>query len=156
MRKLLILTMVLGAVTLSGTAMGAADTATVAVSANVVGTCKFSVPKTGAVAFGALDPSIVSTVTGTVTQPQFWCTKGTSATITDNKGLHGGGTTFQMQHSVTTTELIPYTFIYTGTGLGTGPASPITMNIAATVLYASYSGSLAGNYADTVTLTIAP
>jgi spore coat protein U-like protein len=155
MKKLLTLSMILGAVALSGTAM-AGDTASVTVSANVVGTCKFAGTKTGAVTFGALDPSNAVLVNGTVTQPQFWCTKGTSATITDNKGLHGGGTTFQMQHSVTTSELIPYTFTYTGTGLGTGPATPITMDIAATVLGGSYSGSLAGNYADTVTLTINP
>jgi spore coat protein U-like protein len=156
MKKTLITSaLALATLALSGTVM-AGDTATVAVSANVVGTCKFFVPKTGAVAFGALDPSNPVLVNGVVTQPQFWCTKGASYTITDDNGAHKTGTTFRMQHSTTLTEFIPYPVGYTGTGLGTGPATPITMNIAATVLGASYSGSLAGNYADTVTLTIAP
>ena len=90
MKKTLIpiaLAFALGAVALSGTAM-AIDTATVTVSANVVGTCKFSSP-TGAVAFGALTPSTTpSDVTAVVTQPKFWCTKGAAYTIGDDLGLH--------------------------------------------------------------------
>ena len=61
-----------------------------------------------------------------------------------------------MQHKTVITEFSPYTFTDKGTGSGTGPASPLTMDIAATVAGASYSNALAGDYADTVTLTINP
>lgn len=158
MKKTLIpiaLVFALGAVALSGTAM-AIDTATVTVSANVVGTCKFSSP-TGVVAFGDLTPSTSpSDVIVTPAEPQFWCTKGASYTIGDNKGSHSNGLTFRMQHSTSSSEFIPYTFTYIGTGSGNGPANPISVGITATVRGTDYSGAFAGNYADTVTLTINP
>ncbi|HPA51791.1 MAG TPA: spore coat protein U domain-containing protein [Thermoanaerobaculia bacterium] len=132
------------------------DSATVTVTANVVGTCKFVSPKTGAVSFGALDPSAATDVAGTVTQPQFWCTKGAAYTISDDNGLNETGTTFRMVHGTNAAEFIPYSFTYTASGTGTGPQSPFTMDIAAQVLGASYANALAGAYSDTVTLTINP
>ena len=138
----------------AGSAM-ANDNATVTVTANVVGTCKFSVAA-GAVAFGDLDPASPVDKNGTVTQPQFWCTRGASYTISDNDGLNKSGTTHRMVHGVTATEFIPYSFTYTATGTGAGPTAPVTMNIAAQVLGIDYSGALAGAYSDTVTLTITP
>ncbi len=139
----------------AGSAM-AADNATVTVTANVVGTCKFVSPKTGAVSFGALDPSLATDVNGVVTQPQFWCTKGASYTITDDNGVNETGTTYRMVHGTDGTEFIPYSFSYTAGGTGTGPQSPFTMDIAAQVLGTSYANALAGAYSDTVTLTINP
>lgn len=139
----------------AGNAM-AADTATVTVTANVVGTCKFSLA-TGAVTFGDLDPATASNVNGTVIQPQFWCTKGAAYTISDDNGLNETGTTHRMVHDSTATEFIPYSFTYTATGTGAGPAAThVTMNIAAQVLGTDYAGALAGAYSDTVTLTITP
>jgi spore coat protein U-like protein len=152
MKKLLILTTVLGAVALSGTAM-AADTASVAVTGRVTEVCKFT--GSGTVAFGGLDPSNAGPVDGTVGQPTFWCTKGASYTIADNKGLHASGSTFQMKHA-TLADLIPYSFTYKTTGLGTGPATPLTLNIAASVIGADYMNKSSGDYADTVTLSINP
>ena len=133
--------------------MAWADSTTVGVSASVVGTCKFN--NAGTIAFGSLDPSLDTLVNGTVTQPTFWCTRGASYSIADDIGLHESGTTFRMVHATDAAEFIPYTFTYTATGTGTGPANPLTMNIVATVP-AGYSGALAGDYADTVTLTITP
>ncbi len=139
----------------AGSAM-ANDTATVTVTANVVGTCKFSVAA-GAIAFGDLDPASPVDKNGTVTQPQFWCTKGAAYTISDNDGLNKSGTTHRMVHGSTATEFIPYSFTYTATGTGAGPnAIHVTMNIAAQVLGTDYAGALAGAYSDTVTLTITP
>ncbi len=137
---------------LSGMAM-AGDTATVDVSANVVGTCKFLTG--GTMAFGALDPSSGGNVNAVLTQPTFWCTKGASYSITDDNGLYESGTAFQVKH-VSLTEYIPYTFTYTATGTGNGPSNPITMDIAGTILGGDYVGASAGDYADTVTLTITP
>jgi spore coat protein U-like protein len=153
MKKLVGLAMVLGLVlALSGAAM-AGDSTTVAVSANVVGTCKFL--SGGTMAFGNLDPSVGGDKNATVTQPTFWCTKGASYTITDDKGLYESGTTFRVKHA-SLAEYIPYTFTYTSSGTGSGPGSPINMNIAGTITSADYLNASAGSYADTVTLTIAP
>jgi len=139
----------------SGAAL-AADTATVTVSAAVVAVCKFSAPKTGALSFGSLDPSVGGDVNGTPAQPQFWCTKGTSYTISDDDGLYEtGGGARRMQHA-TLTEHIPYSFTYTATGTGNGASNALTMNIAGTVLAANYLNASAGAYADTVTLSINP
>lgn len=152
MKKSLILTMGLATIVLGGAAMAA--TAPVAVTANVVGTCKFSIAS-GAVAFGNLDPSLATTVNGTVSQPEFWCTKGATYTIADDLGLHELPS-FRMVSAVTPAEFIPYTFTYLKTGLGSGPQNKLTMNIAATVLGTDYANAPAGAYTDTVTLTITP
>ena len=92
---------------------------------------------------------------GAVTQPQFWCTKNASYTITDDNGLNESGTTYQMKHA-SLADVIPYSFVYTATGTGSGPGTPITMNITSTVLSADYLNVAAGSYSDTVTLTINP
>jgi len=153
MKKRLVLTVVLGLVLGLAGVVRAGDTATVAVSANVVGTCKFLTG--GSVAFGDLDPSAGTDVNGTVVQPTFWCTKGSTYTITDDNGLNESGTTHQMKHA-TLADTIPYTFMYTAGGTGSGRNSTVTMNIASSVVGADYINVSAGGYADTVTLTIAP
>lgn len=137
---------------LGSSAALAGDTATVAVSASVVGVCKFN--SGGSVSF-TLDPSTGGDVNGTVSQPQFWCTKGASYTISDDDGLNESGTTHRMKHA-SLADVIPYSFSYTASGSGTGPGTPINMNIASTVVSADYLNASAGSYADTVTLTIAP
>ncbi len=129
----------------------AAGTTTVTVSATVVGTCKFD--SGGSISF-TLDPSVGGNVNGTVIQPQFWCTKNASYTITDDDGLNEVGTTHRMADG--TGNFIPYSFNYTSTGTGLGRTSPITMNITATVLEADYINEAAGTYTDTVTLSINP
>lgn len=149
--KRILLIVAIAMIAFSGVAM-AGDTATVTVSANVVGTCKFL--SSGSVSF-SLDPSAGGNVSGTVTQPTFWCTKGTSYTITDDDGLNESGTTHRMKHA-TNDEYIPYTFSYTSAGTGSGRTTTVTMNIASSVNEADYQNASAGSYSDTVTLTITP
>lgn len=133
----------------------AADTATVTVSANVVGTCKFN--SGGSVSF-TLDPTSATNATGTVTQPEFWCTKGASYSITDDKGVNEAvaGTAPRRMVHATLTEYIPYSFAYTASGTGTGKTSPITLDISASVVNSDFVNASAGNYGDTVTLSITP
>jgi len=131
-----------------------AATTTVAVSANVVGTCQVT-NTLGAplVAFGQLDQVNAPLVNGTVTQPTFWCTKNTSYTIGDDLGANDVAGAYRMTNG---TDFIAYTFTYTALGPGTGKTTPITMNIAATVPAGTYSDVSAGAYADSVLLTINP
>jgi len=134
-------------------ASAAADTATVGVTASVVGVCKYSTA-TGSVDF-TLDPSVGGAVSGTLSQPAFWCTKGTSYSITDDNGLNESGTTHRLKHA-SLTEYIPYTFSYTASGTGAGKSTPVTMNISASVAESDYIDASEGSYADTVVLTITP
>lgn len=130
----------------------AADSNTLTVQANVLGTCKFS-SATSLLDFLTLDPSnpVVVNVSATT---KFWCTKGvTTDAITSDTGIHGA---FNMKHA-TLADLIPYTLTLTkDAAANTGPASPRTLTIAGSVAGAAYSGVSAGSYSDTVTLTINP
>ena len=153
MVKRIILIVAIAMIAFSGVAL-ADDTATVTVSANVVGTCKFASGDT--VVFGTLDPSVGTNVNGTIAQPTtFWCTKGTTYTITDDDGLSEDGTTHRVKHA-SLAEYIPYSFAYTGTGTGAGagPTNRITMDIISAVQGTDYINASAGSYADTVILTI--
>jgi spore coat protein U-like protein len=155
MKKLLGLAMVLGLVLLTGVAF-AADTNTVTVTANVVGTCRFN-SATSTLAFGSLDPGVGGDVNAS-TSTTFWCTRNASYSISDDDGLHETGVDAnRMQHVSSPTEYIPYTFTYNPTsGTGNGRTSPITLNISGTVTFANYQNAAAGDYADTVVLSITP
>jgi len=155
MKKLVGLAMVLGLVLLTGVAF-AADTNTVTVTANVVGTCRFN-SATSTLGFGALDPGIGGDVNAN-TSTTFWCTKNASYSITDDDGLYDTGPNAnRMRHATTLTEYVPYSFSYSpATGTGNGRTSPITLDISGTVTFASYQNAAAGDYADTVVLTINP
>jgi spore coat protein U-like protein len=155
MKKLLGLAMVLSLVLLAGVAF-AADTNTVTVTANVVGTCRFD-SATSTLAFGSLDPGVGGDVNAS-TSTTFWCTKNASYSITDDDGLYETGPNAnRMRHATTLTEYIPYTFSYNpATGTGSGRTSPITLNISGTVTFANYQNAEVGDYADTVVLSITP
>ena len=137
---------------LVGSASAASNTS-VPVSATVIGTCKFLTG--GTMGFGNLDPSLATNVNATVTQPTFWCTKNATYTITDDDGLNKTGTT-QRLIGASHGEYIPYSFNYTASGTGAGPASTLTMNISGQILGTDYSGASQDTYSDTVTLTINP
>ncbi len=144
------------AVLAAGGAAWALDTNTLTVSASVVGTCKFSAPKTSTLDFGPLDPSTPVLVNG-ATSTQFWCTKGVSTdVISADLGANPAGATRQMKN-IAGADLIPYSLTLTPVaGANAGPASPRTLNIAGSVLAADYTSKTAGSYSDTVTLTINP
>jgi spore coat protein U-like protein len=62
-----------------------------------------------------------------------------------------------MQHATIATEYIPYTLTLSPlTGSGSGKATPITLNISGTITNANYINAAAGNFADTVVITITP
>ncbi len=151
MKKSIVAAVVLTMVIAMGGMAMAAGTQTVAVTATVTGVCQFLTG--GAINF-TLDPSVGGNVNGTVTQPTFWCTNGTTYTITDNGGLYNSAGTRRMLHG--TADYIPYSFTYTASAAGAGRTVTLTMDIASTVVGADYVNAAAGAYADTVTLTINP
>jgi len=153
MKKLVGLAMVLGLVLLLTGVSMAADSNTVTVTANVVGTCKFLTG--GTMAFGGLDPSSGAAKAATVTQPTFWCTKGASYTISDDLGMYEVGAQRKVKHA-SLDEYINYSMSYTITGTGDGRTVTKTMDIAGTISFADYQDASAGGYSDTITLTISP
>ena len=148
--------MAIGMLLMAGTTWAAPpfDT-TVTVTATVQGTCRFT--SGGSVSF-VLDPATGGVVNGTVSNPTFWCTKGLNYTITDDDGLYDTGVgARRMEHTDgLITEYIPYSFSYTAAGTGNGANNPNTMDITASVAPADYMDATAGDYSDTVTLTINP
>lgn len=156
MKRFTVWLLAVGLVLLSAGMSMAADTNTLSVSANVVGTCKFNVA-TSTLAFGALDPSSVADASASNTTT-FWCTRGASYTITDDDGLYDTGPgANQMRHAVDVTEFIPYSLTLSPlSGTGSGPVTPITLTIDGLIANANYINALAGDYADTVVITVAP
>ena len=155
MVKRIILIIAITMIAFSGVAL-AADTNTVTVTANVVGTCKFN-SATSTLPFGALDPSSALDASASTTTT-FWCTKNASYGITDDDGLYETGVNQnRMRNTVTTTEYIPYSISYSpATGSGLGKTTPITLTMNGTINNADYVNAASGDYSDTVVLTIAP
>lgn len=138
----------------SGTTLAASTL--VNVNATVNGTCQFNT--VGTVVSFTLDPSSTTDAVGTVTNPpQFWCTKGTVYSISDNGGLKPNGVPYEMTHT-TLNEYIPYTFSYVddGTGTGAGKSSPINISITSGVANSAFIDASVGSYNDWVTVTITP
>ncbi len=152
--KKFFITLILGSIVMiAGNAL-AADSNTLTVSASVTGTCRFS-SGTSTLNFGALDQSSAADANATG-NTQFWCTRNATYTVGANNGLYFD-TARRMRHASETTEYIPYNLTFTPTaGTGTGKTSPITLNLSGTITNANYVNALAGNYADTVTLSITP
>jgi len=150
-------TLILLTIVAVGVFLGApsfADTGQVNINATVVGTCKFTTSSTTISV--TLDPSINSDVTGTGSL-QFWCTKGASYSVSDDDGQYETGPDQNRVYNSSAEEYIPYSFSYNPTsGTGSGPTSPITLNVSATFQYNDYKDASAGTYTDTVTITVTP
>ncbi len=154
MKKSMVLALAMGLVMALGGVATAVDSNTLTVTANVVGTCKFS-SGTSSLPFGSLDPSVGTNVNASSTT-QFWCTKGLATdNITAGNGAHWSGSMRQMAEA--SGDLIPYSLTLTkDSNTNQGPASPRTLTISGTVLGTDYVNKTMGDYTDTVTLTINP
>ena len=130
----------------------AADTQTLATSANVSGICKFSTSSTP-LAFGTIDPSLLTYKVATATV-LYKCTKGTASA---GVAVAGGNTRFM---TVSTTALaMAYTLGLSGdtqTGKGFGTGQDLTLAVTGTITAAQYQNVTAGAYTETVTLNITP
>jgi hypothetical protein len=155
MKKVVMVMAAVAVVAMTGVGWAASNT-TLTVSANVVGTCKFSGPNP-TLAFGALDPSQNTEKNATV-DVEFWCTKGVPApTFSAADGI-ATGTTRYMLHTVDIAETIPYTIdSFTPDGnLNLGPGTPRKVTIAGTVPAGSYANKKFGDYSNTVIIEINP
>jgi spore coat protein U-like protein len=134
----------------------AADSQTLAVSATIVGSCKFmNVP---AKSFGtAIDPSTTTDDIVVVTNVTYRCTTGTpSAGITATGGLSPR----TLNRTIPSAATMAYTLEITGatalgTGFGTG-GSDLTAVVTGTLAASVFQVAPAGTYTDNVTLNITP
>lgn len=159
MRRAILLGAAAALLAIAGRAQAAA-TATVDVSATVVGTCQFA-SQSAAIAFGALPFDGNGNATGATASGsiQFRCTNGASWSIIDDDGQNATGPDQNRMKSTTlaTAEYIPYTLSYTpATGTGAGWSNPQTLTLTATVAPGAYTSNSPDNYSDSVTLTINP
>jgi len=139
--------------TLSGRSM-AADTANVVVTATVLDTCLIIAD--GAMAFGAIDPSLAGPFLPGVTEVNVQCGAGTAFAITDDGGNSGipGGPYFMQDP--TDTNNLTYSMSYDVVGVGLGFGTDVALNLAGSVTQAAAQAVPADVYDDTVILTIAP
>ncbi|HWS15057.1 MAG TPA: spore coat protein U domain-containing protein [Candidatus Methylomirabilis sp.] len=137
-----------------GGAAWAADSNTLTVQASVAPTCRFS-SATSLLDFGALDPFTGPNVNISTTT-NFWCTSGVvTDAIAAGNGANWSGTSRQMAGPGG--HLIPYSLgLLASAGPNLGPSAPRTLTISGGILGADYMTKNAGNYSDTVTLTITP
>lgn len=154
MKKLLIATAVSG-LFLSGAAQAGSDTATMAVSATVSGTCKITTAPT-AMAFGVIDPSTVAAAVTKVSTFLYKCTTGlTPTSLVDDLGLNEVAVQMKMASGALR---LNYGIAYAatlaaGTGFGAG-STATTITVNGTIPLVDAQNAAAGVYADTVTFTL--
>jgi spore coat protein U-like protein len=152
----------IAAVLLAGAAIpaGAAGTYLLAASATVISksSCRFSSPNGLMMGFGSIDPS--SSVNATASVNMTIVCNGSASTafyaISSDDGLHSTGPHApRMRHATNPAAFLPYSLnVPLG---GTTPKGISTIvPINGTITPAQFGDAIAGNYADTVTLTIIP
>jgi len=138
----------------------AAGTNTLTVAATIISknVCKF---KSGAATlnFGALDPGGTTDVS-TSTTMQFVCNGSSSVAafvFTSNDGLYETGPgANRMINTTVSTEYLPYTLALSPQS-GTVPKGvTTTLTITGTVTSPNYRSAYAGNYSDTVVISLNP
>ena len=163
MKKLVSITLLAASLASAGNAL-AGDTATLAISATVTGSCKFTTASF-AMSFGTLDPAAAADVNRT-TDLTYKCTKGTLASsFTFNDTVAPASSTSPATVSITnSTDNIPVKLTWspasatpspTGTGFGAG-SSVITMTVTGDILGTDYASVSAGAYSRNVSVVIAP
>jgi spore coat protein U-like protein len=133
----------------------AGDSAILAVSATVSGTCKFTTASF-AMNFGTLDPAVAANQTQT-TALTYKCTKGQAAT---SFSFDTDATSPASVNITNGTDNIPVSLAWTvsasvGTGFGVG-STPISMNVVGDILGVNYANVSAGAYTKNVAVVVAP
>ena len=131
------------------------DTATLAVTATVSGTCKFTTG-TFNMNFGTLDPAAAANQTQT-TALTYKCTKGQAATSFSFDGTAISPVSVNITNG---TDNIPVSLSWTlpatqGSGFGAG-STAISMNVAGDILGTAYANVSAGVYTKNVNVIVAP
>lgn len=133
----------------------------VPVSATILSSsnCKFNVPKSTALAFGTIDPSGSTNITATGSLVVRCGGSAPNATfaIDDDSGLNETGVgAYRMRHTVTATAYLGYSVSYAPQSATIPKNTNQTITITGTITSAQYANAIAGNYSDTITVTVSP
>ena len=146
------------ALVLFATTAQAANSVVMDVSATVLSksNCKFP---NGALTlpFGAIDPSGTSNASASATTTFSCAGSAPNATflITQDGGLFNASGN-RLQHATVAGAFLRYSLNLTPTSGTVAKNTTQTVTISGTIAPADYQQAIAGNYADTVTLTITP
>src|SRR5262245_12346265 len=133
----------------------AGDTATLAISATIQGSCKFTTG-TFNMGFGTLDPAAAANQSQN-TAVSYKCTKDTAAT---SFSFDGDATSPASVNITNGTDNIPVALTWTvpatlGSGFGAG-STAISMTVNGAILATDYANVSAGAYTKNVQVIIAP
>ena len=120
--------------------------------------CKFTSGAGSTLAFGSIDPSSGTNVTASVILVMKCAGGAASAAyaVTSNDGLSATGPGQpRLQHSVSPANFLAYTLNTPISGV-TPKNTATNVTITGTITVANFQNAIAGNYADTVVLTLAP
>jgi hypothetical protein len=155
--KILAATLLTAAATTSAIA---ADTYSLAVSATVLGRCKFT-QAAGATltitnVLGGIDPSAAGPAGGTV-NITYKCTTGQAPAFTTDTGTHASGGSNRVADAGNANFMI-YTLGLAGggNGAGFGAGTDKTLVVTGTITAANYAAAPAGPYTDTVVVSVNP
>ena len=138
--------------------VSAGDSVNMAVSANVIGTCKLvSVPP---LPFGLLDQVAAPNLNPPAVTVTYRCTKGTSPVSFTVGGSAAPTYSGLLANTTTPGDTIPYTITWAapttqGSGLGSAVAQ-VPVLLSGSMLGANYQNVTAGAYAHTVAVVITP
>jgi spore coat protein U-like protein len=143
----------LGFLMLPGQPLPAAQPIGVGVTA--VGNCKFHTAS-AELDFGSLDPTAARDARA-VAALTFKCTKSSVWTVSDDGGLHDAPAGSPRMKHTALAAFLPYRLTYTNaTGTSRGANVTETLTVDGLIRGGDFATAPAGNYADTVTLTINP
>jgi hypothetical protein len=136
----------------------AADTYSLAISAQVLGRCKFTQAAGATLTItntvGGIDPSLAGNATGTA-NITYRCTTGQAPAFTTDTGTHVSGGNMRVASGV---NFMTYTLALAGGGNGTGfgAGQDKTLAITGTITNANYVAAPVGTYTDTVVVSVNP
>ena len=146
MKRMQLVVMAAAMLLMAGTAM-AAGSATLNVTASVLGTCSIAGP--GTLSFGVLDPTVAgASAAANSAGISITCSNGTPFTVTSVSG--NGGLLMAGANS------FAYSLALPGGGVGTGTGVAVPFTVAGNIAAGAFFGKPADVYTDTVTLNITP
>jgi hypothetical protein len=154
--RILVLTLLTAGVCSSAVA---ADTYSLAVSAQVLGKCKFT-QAAGATltltnAVGGIDPSLAGNATGSA-NITYKCTSGQAPAFTTDTGTHVSAGNMRVADG--SGNFMTYTLTLTsgGSGAGFGAGTDKTLAVGGTITQPNFVAAPVGTYTDTVVVSVNP
>jgi hypothetical protein len=111
-------------------------------------TCTFNPSQPNTASFGAIDPSLATTMTFSITV-NYKCTGGATASFTITGANDTGPGAYRLQNQTLGTQYMSYTVSMVNI-----PGTKITLN--GQLVAANYQNAYVGNYADTLSVVMLP